>query len=93
MRGVPRPLARRPVLFALLRLAADAYGATIRGEIEQAVAEVFAEQGFVLDQGDVDLLNEATEDFRKDAPSAAISGRWVCRSSASARSPSRWRST
>ena len=26
----------------------------------------------MLDQGDVDLLNEATEDFRKDAPSAAI---------------------
>ena len=31
-----------------------------------------AEQGFVLEQGDVDLLNEATTDFRKDRPSAAI---------------------
>ena len=31
-----------------------------------------AERGFVLDQGDVDILGEATEDFRKDAPSAAI---------------------
>src|SRR5262245_65129800 len=37
-----------------------------------APAIALAEQGFVLDQGDVDLLNEATEDFRKDAPSAAI---------------------
>jgi gamma-glutamyltranspeptidase/glutathione hydrolase len=31
-----------------------------------------AEKGFVLGQGDVDMLKEATEDFRKDLPSAAI---------------------
>src|SRR5262245_36603627 len=31
-----------------------------------------AEEGFVLTQGDVDMLHDATEDFRKDAPSAAI---------------------
>ena len=31
-----------------------------------------AEAGFVLEQGDVNLLSEATEDFRKDRPSAAI---------------------
>lgn len=29
-------------------------------------------RGFVLEQGDVDMLREATDDFRKDAPSAAI---------------------
>ncbi|HET7793104.1 MAG TPA: gamma-glutamyltransferase, partial [Rhizobacter sp.] len=32
----------------------------------------YAKQGFVLDQGDVDMLVTATEDFRRDAPSAAI---------------------
>jgi gamma-glutamyltranspeptidase / glutathione hydrolase len=31
-----------------------------------------AERGFVLAQGDVDMLHEATEDFRKDQASAAI---------------------
>ena len=31
-----------------------------------------AERGFVLAQGDVELLHEATDDFRKDAASAAI---------------------
>src|SRR5262245_373427 len=31
-----------------------------------------AEKGFVLEQGDADMLHEATDDFRKDAPSAAI---------------------
>ncbi len=31
-----------------------------------------AAQGFVLEQGDVDMLREGTEDFRKDAPTAAI---------------------
>jgi gamma-glutamyltranspeptidase/glutathione hydrolase len=37
-----------------------------------APAIALAEQGFVLDQGDVALLSEATADFRKDRPSAAI---------------------
>jgi len=32
----------------------------------------YAEQGFVLDQGDVDMLQTATDDFRKDAATAAI---------------------
>ena len=32
----------------------------------------FAEKGFVLDQGDVDMLHAATDDFRKDAATAAI---------------------
>ena len=31
-----------------------------------------AERGFVLAQGDVDMLHEATDDFRKDQASAAI---------------------
>jgi gamma-glutamyltranspeptidase/glutathione hydrolase len=31
-----------------------------------------AAQGFVLEQGDVDMLREGTEDFRKDATTAAI---------------------
>ncbi len=31
-----------------------------------------AAQGFVLEQGDVDMLREGTEAFRKDAPTAAI---------------------
>jgi gamma-glutamyltranspeptidase/glutathione hydrolase len=31
-----------------------------------------AQQGFVLEQGDADMLREGTEDFRKDAPTAAI---------------------
>lgn len=37
-----------------------------------APAILLASEGFVLDQGDVDLLREATDDFRKDRPSAAI---------------------
>jgi gamma-glutamyltranspeptidase/glutathione hydrolase len=37
-----------------------------------APAISLASEGFVLDQGDVDLLREATDDFRKDRPSAAI---------------------
>ena len=32
----------------------------------------FAEKGFLLDQGDVDMLHAATDDFRKDAATAAI---------------------
>ncbi len=31
-----------------------------------------AEQGFVLEQGDVDMLREGTDDFRKDPPTAAV---------------------
>ena len=32
----------------------------------------YAERGFVLDQDDVDMLSTATENFRKDPPSAVI---------------------
>src|SRR5438552_3567730 len=37
-----------------------------------APAIQYAERGFVLEQGDVDMLLTATDDFRKDAPTAAI---------------------
>jgi len=33
---------------------------------------LMAQQGYVLEQGDVEMLETATEDFRRDAPSAAI---------------------
>ena len=32
----------------------------------------FAELGFTLDQGDVDMLQAATDDFKRDTPSAAV---------------------
>ncbi|MES2585162.1 MAG: gamma-glutamyltransferase [Pseudomonadota bacterium] len=38
--------------------------------IEPAIT--LAQTGFVLEQGDVDMLHTATQAFRKDAPSAAI---------------------
>jgi gamma-glutamyltranspeptidase / glutathione hydrolase len=47
------------------------YG-TIDREKLIAPAITLAERGFVLEQGDIDILNEATEDFRRDQPSAAI---------------------
>ena len=37
-----------------------------------APAVSYAEKGFVLDQGDVDMLQTATDDFRKDPATAAI---------------------
>jgi gamma-glutamyltranspeptidase/glutathione hydrolase len=47
------------------------YGTLPRAQLI-APAIKLASAGFVLDQGDVDLLNEGTDDFRKDAASAAI---------------------
>jgi gamma-glutamyltranspeptidase/glutathione hydrolase len=49
----------------------EKYG-TLSRERLVAPAIRLAEKGFVLDQGDVDILGEGTADFRKDAPSAAI---------------------
>ena len=49
----------------------DKYG-TLPREKLIAPAIALADKGFALEQGDVDILNEGTEDFRKDAPSAAI---------------------
>jgi len=54
-----------------LEYVREKYGTLPRAALI-APAIALAEHGFVLDQGDVDLLNEATDDFRKDAPSAAI---------------------
>jgi gamma-glutamyltranspeptidase / glutathione hydrolase len=49
----------------------EKYGTMKRAAlIEPAIR--FAEQGFVLDQGDVDMFATATDDFRKDAATAAI---------------------
>ncbi len=47
------------------------YGTKTRAEL-MAPAIRLAEQGFALEQGDVDMLRTATADFQKDAPSAAI---------------------
>jgi gamma-glutamyltranspeptidase / glutathione hydrolase len=54
-----------------LEYARTKYGTLARHKLI-APAIALAEQGFVLEQGDVDLLREGTEDFRKDAASAAI---------------------
>ncbi len=60
-----------PGTVAGLELARTRYGTRARAEL-MAPAIALARGGFVLDQGDVELLAEATNDFRNDAPSAAI---------------------
>ena len=47
------------------------YGTMSRAKL-LAPAIMLAERGFVLQEGDVDMLKTSTEDFKKDAPSAAI---------------------
>ena len=54
-----------------LEYAREKYGTQPRGTLI-APAIRLAENGFVLEQGDVDILREGTADFQKDAPSAAI---------------------
>ncbi len=54
-----------------LELARSKYGSLPRSAL-LAPAIALAERGFVLEQGDIDLLVTATEDFRKDPASAAI---------------------
>jgi gamma-glutamyltranspeptidase/glutathione hydrolase len=54
-----------------MELALAKYGTMKRAALI-APAIKYAQDGFVLDQGDVDLLVTATEDFRKDAATGAI---------------------
>jgi gamma-glutamyltranspeptidase/glutathione hydrolase len=54
-----------------LELAREKYGTMKRATL-LAPAIRFAHDGFVLDQGDIDLLATATEDFKKDPATAAI---------------------
>lgn len=54
-----------------LERALAQYGTRPRSDLI-APAIALAEKGFALDQGDVDLLRTATEDFRKDPATAAI---------------------
>ncbi len=60
-----------PSTVAGLEFLRQKYG-TMSREALIAPAIGLALRGFVLEQGDVDILGEATDDFRKDAPSAAI---------------------
>jgi gamma-glutamyltranspeptidase/glutathione hydrolase len=54
-----------------LEYARAKYGTLPRARLI-APAIALAEHGFVLSQGDVDMLREGTDDFRKNAPTAAI---------------------
>ncbi|HET7867043.1 MAG TPA: gamma-glutamyltransferase, partial [Burkholderiaceae bacterium] len=54
-----------------LEYALAKYGSMKRAALI-APAIRYAERGFVLQAGDVDLLQTAAEDFKQDAPSAAI---------------------
>jgi gamma-glutamyltranspeptidase/glutathione hydrolase len=49
----------------------EKYGTLPRADLIAAAIRL-ARTGYVLEQGDVDMLREATEDFRKDPASAAI---------------------
>ena len=60
-----------PGSVAGLEYAREKYGTRSRAALI-APSIALAQQGYVLDQGGVDLLKLATDDFRADAPSAAI---------------------
>src|SRR5438270_7970178 len=60
-----------PGTVAGLELARTRFGTRPRAAL-MASAIHLARDGFVLDQGDADMLAEAADEFRKDAPSAAI---------------------
>jgi len=60
-----------PGSVAGLEMARAKYGTKTRAELISPAIQ-FAEHGFVLEQGDVDLLVTATSDFRDDPDSAAI---------------------
>ena len=60
-----------PGTVAGLELARIKYGT--RSRISLMAASIrLAKDGFILDQGDADMLADGADDFRKDAPSAAI---------------------
>jgi gamma-glutamyltranspeptidase/glutathione hydrolase len=54
-----------------MEYAREKYGTMKRADL-LASAIQFAEQGFALDQGDIDLLSTATADFQDDPATAAI---------------------
>ncbi|WAC71515.1 gamma-glutamyltransferase [Roseateles sp. SL47] len=54
-----------------LEFARQHYG-TMKRQVLLAPAIALAEKGFVLDQGDIDMLHTATADFRQDQASGAI---------------------
>ena len=54
-----------------MEMAREKYGTMKRAALI-APAIKYAQDGFVLDQGDIDLLRTATEDFKKDAATGAI---------------------
>ena len=60
-----------PGTVAGLEYARDKYGKTARKDLIAPAIEL-AEKGFTLDQGDVDLLTVATEDFQKDPAAGQI---------------------
>ncbi len=60
-----------PGTVAGLEMARETFGTRGRAVL-LAPAIRLAERGFVLDQGDVNMLNTATDDFRKDPAAAAI---------------------
>ena len=60
-----------PGTVAGLELARSGYGTRPRAELVGPAIKLAA-QGFVLEQGDVEMLAEGAEDFRKDGPASAI---------------------
>jgi len=54
-----------------MELALSKYGTMKRAAV-MAPAIKYAQDGFVLDQGDIDMFHTATDDFKKDPASAAI---------------------
>lgn len=60
-----------PGTVAGLEYAREKWGTLSRPQLIAPSIDL-AEKGFVLDQGDVALLETVTEDLRKDAPAAAI---------------------
>jgi gamma-glutamyltranspeptidase/glutathione hydrolase len=60
-----------PGTVAGMELALKKYGKLKRADV-MAPAIKLARQGYVLQQGDIEMLETSTEEFRQDAPSAAI---------------------